>query len=505
MNKTANVFYKILYCVIALAFFKLLLDILGRDFVPRTVGQSAFRILQWIVGIVILFFVYKGIKRTEKIWEKYGTVVLAVYVVVLFAAQLLFGNELRVNPLYDYSSLFHGATDWVVTGTFERFYDYYYYYPNNIGPMMLLMIAFQMAAKVGFYDFYMVGMIINCVLCAGMVIATYAVCKKMFSASEAVFSLVLYAVYPPMYLMGAVFYTDQLTMIFPVLLYLIYLYLDKCQDKVRMCVWSILMAVVTVVGYILKPTVFIMLIAICAALFLSAQWKKLAMVVAIFVAVYISANLLLDSCIYDTHLSKQVAEQMNTPLETWVMMGLNDNPGFSPDDTEFSRSIKDPQERKEKVRGEIVNRVKDFGFAGMLEHLKNKGILAFSDGSFELSYTFLFGFQKETELADTVTLLGDNYDTYWDSCSSLWYVYLIFCVFYMVKTAIDVFRKKTAEHRWLPVSLAAFGLLCFLLLWEVHARYMVNYFSCFILMTVCGVVFLNKCFAKKDADLTQKG
>lgn len=474
----------------AVVFVKLLLDILGRDFIPRTAGGSAWRIVQWMVGIVICFGFFWWLKKTQEIWERYGWAVLLVFLAVLFAAQLLLGNELRVNPLYDYSSIYHGAIDWVVTGTFERFYDYYYYYPNNLGTMTFLMFLFQVASRFGCTDFYFVGMLANSLLSVGMVAATYFVCKRLFTASEAVFSLVLYALYPPMYLMAAVFYTDHLTMIFPVLLYALYLCLDKSKGTVGTFGYAFAIAVLAVFGYLLKPTAVFMLIAVVIALFLAQKWKKLMAVLVTFFAVYLCFNLAFDSYIYGKHLERATAEQMNTPIETWVMMGLNENPGFSPDDTEFSRSIEQPQERKEAVREEIVKRIEGFGFGGMLEHIKNKGIIVFSDGTFELSYTFLFGFQKETKLQNTVTLLGENYNRYWDTCSSIWYVYLIFGVVCFVLMAVRSFRAGGIRPELLPVPLATFGLYCFLMMWEVHARYMVNFFSCFILLAVWGMSML---------------
>lgn len=501
MKKITDSMYKILYVFMTVVFVKLLLDILGRDFVPRTLGESAMRVLGWLIGIAACFGVYRLIKKTESIWEKYGTLVVCVFSVIFFVIQMVLGNELRVNPLYDFSSIYHGAVDWVVTGSFERFYDYYYYYPNNLGVMTLLMGLFQIAAKVGVMDFYFVGMLFNSLLSVGMIVATYCVCRKLFSASEAVFSVVLYALYPPMYLMAPVFYTDHLTMIFPVLLFLMYLCLNKSEGAVKTGVYSIAIALVSVVGYILKPTVLIMLVAVMITLFLARKWKKLLCVGVAFAIVYVCVNLAFDSYIYETHLNKETAAQMNTPIETWVMMGMNENPGFSPDDTEFSRSIADPEQRKEAVREEIAERVKNFGVTGILEHFKNKGILAFSDGTFELSYTFLFGFQKETDLADTVTLLGENYNRYWDACSSIWYVYLIFGVTFFVLMTFGCLKSGKIRFELLPIPLATFGLYCFLMLWEVHARYMVNFFSCFVLLAVWGMSLFDKITKKEYGDL----
>lgn len=487
MKKITATVCKILYIVMAVVFVKLLIDILGRDFVPRTAGESVWRVVQWIIGSAVLVLLYWGIRKTGKLWERCGWVLLIVFSITLFVVQMLLGNELRVNPLYDYSSVYHGAVDWVVTGTFERFYDYYYYYPNNLGTMTFLMFLFQIASKLGCTDFYFVGMLVNSLLSVGMVVLTYFVCEKMFSSAEAVFSLVLYAIYPPMYLMAAVFYTDHLTMIFPVLLFSLYLGLNRCKTTAGTWSYAVVTALVAVFGYVLKPTAVFMLIAVGIALVLGQKWKKLIAVAVAFFAIYLCFQFAFDHYIYGAHLDKETAEKMNTPVETWVMMGLNENPGFSPDDTEFSRSFEDPTERKEAVRREIGQRIRDFGVLGMAEHIKNKGILVFSDGTFELSYTFLFGFQKENKLQDTVTLLGENYNTYWDACSSVWYVYLIFGVVFFVLAAVDQIRSKKIKAEWLPVPLATFGLYCFLMMWEVHARYMVNFFSCFILLAVAGM------------------
>lgn len=490
MKKFADSIYKLIYVVMAIVFIKLLWDILGRDFVPRTVAGSIGRVAEWIAGSAVLMLIYWSIRKAGKLWTNYGWVVLVLFSIVLFTAQMLLGNELRINPLYDYSAIYHGAIDWLVAGTFERFYDYYYYYPNNLGPMTFLLFWFQIASKFGCTDFYFVGMLVNSLLSVGMVVATYIVCKKLFSATEAVFSIVLYALYPPMYLIASIFYTDQLTMIFPVLIYLLYLCLDKCKSNTGTWIYAGIMAVVSVIGYFLKATAVFMLIAVVISLFLACKWKKLAMVMVTFFVVYLCFNLVFDNYIYGTHLDRDTADRMNTPVETWIMMGLNENPGFSPDDTEFSRSIEDPQKRKEVVRQEIMHRLKGFGIMGMAEHIKNKGIMVFSDGTFELSYSFLYGFQKETKLENTITLLGDNYNNYWDTCSAIWYVYLIFGVAFFVLVAVRRVRAKEVSPELLPIPLATFGLYCFLMMWEVHARYMVNFFSCFVLLAVGGMTML---------------
>ncbi len=497
MTKIAKSIKSVLYVLIACTFVKLFIDIMRQDMVARDAVSIVTRIVSMIVCVLVLVLVYRMICNTRWFWEKYAMGFLIFFSVVLFALQLYFGNMLRVNPMYDFSSIYHGALDWLVSGTFERFYDYYYYYPNNLGAMTLLMRSFQLASKLGFQDFYFVGILLNSVLNVAMVVLTYIVCKKMFSVTEAVFVLFLYMIYPPMYLLGAVFYTDQLTMIFPVLIIAAYLYMKEAKTVGKTAIWCAVIAGASIFGYLLKATCLIATIAVVICLLLNGKRKKTFALIALLILVYVPVNLVFQNSIYPQHLDKAKAEQMNTPLETWVLMGLNENPGFSPADTEFSRSIENPQQRKEAVRRKIAERIENYGVWGLLDHLRLKEVTAFGDGTFELSYTFLFGFQdEENPLADYVTLLGTHYNSYWEFCTTLWYSYLLFAVLFMVFCAYSNIQEKKEIVGGLEVSLAVFGLFFFLLLWEIHPRYTVNYFSCFVLLTAGGMSAVMKRMGK---------
>ena len=377
MKNVTNYLSKIVYVLIACAFTKLMFDIVMQDFVGRTIGNMLWRSVQWLLIGLIFALAYYVIYKKRVFLEKYANIIVTIYSIILVIIQVVLGNELRVIPKYDFSAIYHGALDWLVTGTFERFYDYYYYYPNNLGPMSFLLICFQIASKLGIKDYYLVGIVVNCLMCTIMVWLTYFIVKRFFSVAEAVMVVLLYVLYPPMYLLGAVFYTDELTMIFPVILILAYYIMVPKEKTWPIVGWSLFIAATTVIGYLLKPTVLIVWIAMVCLLFLARKWKHLVVVVACFVVIFGVFNYGFDSYIYSNHLDKQKAQMMNTPTETWVLMGLNENPGFSPEDTEFSRTITDPTERKEIVRREIVNRIKTYGVIGIINHLEKKGVMVF--------------------------------------------------------------------------------------------------------------------------------
>ncbi|MBP3420743.1 MAG: glycosyltransferase family 39 protein [Lachnospiraceae bacterium] len=490
MKNITNYFSKIIYVLIACAYTKLVLDIVLQDFIGRATGTVLWRILQWLLISTAFFVTGLLIYKKHLFIEKHANKIVYIYIIVLFCAQVLLGNELRVIPKYDFSAIYHGAIDWLVTGTFEQFYEYYYYYPNNLGPMFFLMMLFQVASKVGIFDFYMIGIIVNCLMNGLMVWLTYVLCKRFFSISQAMMAVLLYAIYPPMYLLGAVFYTDQLTMMFPVALIIVFYIMRQKSDSISIIGWSVLISVICIAGYMLKPTVLIVWIAILCVLFLDRKWKHLLTLLVSFLLIFFVTHLGFDNYIYSNHLNEEKAQMMNTPTETWILMGLNDNPGFSPEDTEFSRAIINPAERKEVVRNEIKNRIKSYGVIDLIEHLERKGVMAFGDGTFELSYTFLFGFENDTKFEKSITLLGENYHKYWELCSAIWYVMLFYSVYGMIHDAYSAIKKQNVDLRNMVISLSVFGLLCFLLMWEIHSRYIVNYFSCFVLLATNGITKL---------------
>lgn len=68
--------------------------------------------------------------------------------------------------------------------------------------------------------------------------------------------------------------------------------------------------------------------------------------------------------------------------------------------------------RKEAVRTEIQNRLSALGAKGIYKQLRLKAVMAFADGTFELSYMFLFGLALRYR-ADRLS------DAAWQSLSGL--------------------------------------------------------------------------------------
>ena len=501
MEKLVKTCRSALFLFLFIVFTKLFLDVLQQDSLERSALSIFLKAFLLLVVIVVYVALFKLLQHFTPVWERWGSYILPVFLVLLFGIQMYFAHQLIIVPKYDFSSLYDGAVERLNTGTFASFYDYYYYYPNNLGPMTFLYVLFRIVSRLGYHDYYSVGIFVTCLLTSVMVASTYYCCKKLFSATEAIFSLCLFALYPPLYFCGSSFYTDILSMAFPPLVFALFLAgsevvqsgdtvpPDVPPDKRPLCrKWlpDLLLVLACYVGYFLKPTVFICMIAIFIVLLLQKNWRRFLTLFAETLLIFGVCTMLFHGYIYSHHLDRATADQMATPKETWVMMGLNENFGFSPDDTEFSRSFTDPTVRKEAVLAEIKNRLSALGAKGIYKQLRLKAVMAFADGTFELSYMFLFGLAHETGLTDFLTLLGSHYQTYWEGCSLPQYANLFFTAVFLFFCAKAVFQKKEQPAVLLIVPLSVCGLMLFLMLWEVHPRYTINYFSYLIMLATWG-------------------
>lgn len=488
MRKNKNALLLLAYIVIS--FFFLLLWVNVEKKLLYNTGVT-----DWIIRILIiaaLFFVYKFVfsffAKHEAFLARHKHILLWSFLVVFFVAQICIGNQLRIIPLYDFKSVYIGAVDWVVTGDFVQFKEYFYYYPNNLGELFFLRTLFLTGSKFGITDFYLLGMIVNALSCVGAIAFVFYTLDMKLGCKEGFFAVLLFALTPPMWLTASVFYTDSLTMIFPAAMYFLYTLAGKYKKNLHKCLLMGLMILLGMVGYFLKPTVLIILIAIIIDLLLQKKWKQTVTTIAVWGALFFIMTNLFHSIFYPRYLDEEKAEQLNTPYETWVYMGLNDEFGFSGDDTAYSRSFYDPAIRKQKMREAIAERINQRGVLGTIRHEFKKLVAAYSDGTFELSYSFQFGLEKETWLENYVTLLGDNYPIYWNLCAIFYYEILFLAALSTSAICYKLVRKKeylTAQSCFPPI-LALFGLDLFLMIWEVHYRYTINYYPVLIMIAMLG-------------------
>ena len=166
------------------------------------------------------------------------------------------------------------------------------------------------------------------------------------------------------------------------------------------------------------------------------------------------------------------------------MMGLKGNGIYNGEDYEFTRSFKDPDERRAAIKQEIKRRIAERGFIGMVELLTEKADITFGDGTYGLS-DFLCFREKNTSVLHEYLVKGEkNYKTYSNiTTGALLAVYILI----IAGGAYEVFSTESKTRELLVPRLALLGLFIFLLCWEARWRYFSNYIPIIFLSAVIAL------------------
>ena len=432
-------------------------------------------------AVYLLTYAYIRLRKIEEFLTRHYKKNLLSFLCIMFIVQMSFGLFLRFKPDFDIEAVYQGAIEWVQTGTFAKYYDYYYHFPNNLGAMTFLHFFFSIASFLGFEDYFLVGMIVNSILSILTMMVVSLILKHISGAKQAVFALVIFAVYLPFYFIAPVFYTDSLSMLFPVLFYYLYLKLKDTSYNKKFFLICILMGLAASIGMKIKFTVVIMVIAVAIDMFINSNWKKAISANAVVCSVILICFAVFNVYIYSYHLDRERARQDNDPYVHWVMMGLKGSGGYNPDDYLFTRSFKDPDERKAAIIQEIKRRISEYGPDGMFKFLTKKSVKCFGDGTFGLD-DFLADREDKNVLHSFVISEGDKYELYRHICEAILFTLMLF----MVLLALKYFFSKE-KNIYLAPLVAVFGIFLFLLGWEANRRYFTNFVPVIIVCAVLGI------------------
>lgn len=470
---------KLFYAMFALSFLWLTVHIVTGSYY----GYGEVRLLLCILGaLMLLLGGWKLVKRYEAALARRSGAVTAGFLIVMLALQVLIGARLRYQPVFDVDAVYGGAIEWAETGTFASYYEYFSYFYNNFGGLRFLRWVFLLIRFFGGSDYYMAAVIANSLLSVATMFATGQVGRKLMGVRGQMMAYALFAVSPPFYFMAAAFYTDALSMLFPVLTYWLYLLAKEQPRRSRRLLLYALMGAALALGVQIKPTVAIVLVAIGIDALLTWDWRRaLAMTAAVAVLIF-AGQAEMKGAMYQ-HLDRAEAERMGTPILHWVMMGLSRNGFYNGSDYEFTRSFTDKAEQDAALKAEIRNRIAARGPSGMVALLTAKGDICFGDGTYGLNDCFRRGI-SETGLWELVLRDGKYYSAYQHVCTGM----LLALYLLMIASGCrELFAIRSESLRHMAPRLAVFGLLLFLLCWEARWRYFSNHVPLIFVSALLGM------------------
>lgn len=448
--------------------------------------------LRTLVTVAISFFVYILLSRFTCFLEKHYIKIVVVFLGIMLILQIIFGYFLEITPNWDFANIYQGAISWAETGTFPNPAEYFYLFPNNLGGMSLLAIVFKIATIFGIHNYSMVAMVTNAILNILMMLLCFCICKKLVSIKTGIFVLYIFMVSLPSYLGAAVFYTDVLTMVFPVLFYFLYLKLRDTEKWKWRILYLVFMGLTAWIGMTIKFTVIIIAIAIMIELLLRFEFKQLFLGIAVIAAVYVTCNFCFYNMIYSNHLDQEICEQKKVPPTHWIMMGLQGEADYNAEDVAFSTGFSSTEERDSAIAARIKQRISDYGVSGLIDLATRKAVKCFSDGTYELTAFFYHGMTKQTILNDYVTSAGANYEQYQELCSGIFLGFLLIMILGGFSNIYIYKKDNYASPARITPLLSVFGLLLFLLMWEAHALYITNYIPMIYICAAVSMEFLSK-------------
>ncbi|MDL2294217.1 hypothetical protein LJC60_06255 [Ruminococcaceae bacterium OttesenSCG-928-D13] len=427
------------------------------------------------LGVSRLFML---VRTTPKKNAEILTVAGLMVLMGLLQAYVIWGLLPRPATLDDFGMVYSSAADYALNGTLPG--DYLLINPTHTGTYTLLAGLFSLLAQFGLTDFTLPAAILNVLAVDGAVLLLYFCGRRLWSARRAIFLLVVAVVTVPLLLYSPVAYSTTLALPFVTGTLLLWLKARAAWRQgslrgavVRFCVLSALAGA----GALLKATVLIVWIAVVLdLLFLLSGKGRLRLLLAglgCAALIFVGGSIGLRY----TPLMPWYQDE-GFPLRGFVMMGLDGHGGYSAEDVEAVMAQEGGRARVTFINAEIVQRLGDMGFGGVLEHL-----------GFKIGYTYGDGTDGAAQV------LEDNAGR-WSSLHELarpqgsYFGIMAYLAFGMqaamlawaaVGTIKSVVRKNDALTF---ARVALFGLFLFLLVWKASPGELVPFLP---LLMLCAM------------------
>lgn len=357
---------------------------------------------------------------------------------------------------------------------------YFSIYGNNYPFTILIYYLCRIMNLIGLHCYTDILIIINVILIDLSGFFAFKLIRMLRGSTGGICFLVLFLVSPTTYVWIAFTYTNTFSM--PFIMGLLYWGIKMIRKKEHRARNIVFAALWGAIGYQIRPTTIIPMIAVGIGILLTVRIKsglektKLFLVFSgIFVGVMILSLLLCQS-----HL-KNTKEDRNFPFTHWIMMGLNEKKtGFINDsDVKFSMSFPRKTEKIEGNLKEIKERFSKMGPFGYLTLITKKMNLVWSVGT-DGNPRFYSNGENISWLHQYIW--GDKNGLFVIYCQifrSFTFLFILISIYYQFR------RKRTSE--FFVISLTMLGAVLFLILWEANQKYNICFMNILYILMSDGI------------------
>lgn len=453
-----------------------------------------------IFSLSLLFFLikkysnYKIFNNFKNIILKNDKLTIGILFFVLFILQVIILENIYFETEWDIYHVFNTANKFVNTGSFDGIdyfnnYPYFEVYPNNLTITFIFIYLIKLSNLIKFASSYKFLIIISILLVdlAGLFMLKTI---KNFTQNKGyvIISAILFFFFIGLSPWFLIPYSDSYSILFPISILYFYTKKDKkIYDY-------ILIGILIYLGYLIKPTVVIILIAI-----IILELTKLLFNNKIYINKYIFKNIfavalgimLVFTIHFDTKNNVVLfrsTKEYQFSLYHYIMMGLNTSTdgAFNADDVENSLMQNGYQGRIEYNKKTIKERINSLGVNGSLKHLVKKTLVNYNDGTFAWGKEGGF-FKKVKKNNSKLSVFlksiyynnGNNFLIFGSIMHMLW-------LFILITSFIGAILKKANSKNNL-IYLTIIGITLFTLIFESRARYLYLYSPYYIIAATMGI------------------
>ncbi|OAE02329.1 hypothetical protein [Arthrobacter sp. OY3WO11] len=455
---------------------------------------AAVAVLALMIGLYWLLLKAAPMAARHRKWMFVPWIVLWS---LLFTVQMRVAYAVRLPADWDAYAIY-GTASSLALGATESVGDYFQINPNNLLLTLLVAAYYELVLSLGFSDLPMASAFLNALVLFAGTVLTYCAARMLGGRKIAAFTLLPASIFLVVSPWAGVLYSDTVGVLFTASILCLLLAARRSpKNAVRIPLW-IATGAVAAVGYGIKPTVLICLIAagITAICLLPRRRNPAVLVVALIV---VGGSFALSNHLITK--AQQRSSAVNFDFETnpngmnpghFLKVGSRSTEGphgpfygaYNEEDYASTVAIVGEEEKLRAGLNEYTERVSEMGPLGYLSFLTHKLAWVTGDGSF-FSWgegrmngdTFLSQDPKDRAIQDLFGNTRPHFQWLLSIWQGTWFVVLALVA---VPLALRVPRLLRPEVTAMRIALL--GLILFLLFFEARARFLYLYAPYFIVL-----------------------
>lgn len=442
-------------------------------------------------GAVVILAIFLFLcSKIEKMNSAKIKIAIAVAAALIVLGQLVVINNFPVTPSSDSYMVCDQALALAQGERSQIDMDSFYFsvYSNNNFTVILLSLFYKIVLFFDITNINTVNLFLNAICIDIGILFSVLSMEKVFGIRNACKLLYLFA-FSPVFYVGLVWsYTNIYSI--PVQMAILYLGIVISREKRKgfLILQTCLLAFISIIGYYIRPTVIIVLVAetICAILYKLSVSRK----IKIFDTALVCSFLLVAVLSYagcSSVVSKYVDQDKCTglyPITHWIMIGLHENGTVSSEDNNYTRSFKTTENMKTATVKKIKERLKEYKFSGLVNHFGDKLKVTWTDGSYDYSLRM----HQNNKYSSLAQYFSGQKKDFFILYNQAFYVAVLFLI------VINVYRqlRKGYDGYLFMMCLALFGTIIFYLIWEAKASYSMPFLPIMYMLAVTGVEALRE-------------